>query len=922
MFLKNSLNRHLNWIELLTCLGNAPQSQVLPAIADCPDCADKLEVYQDVAELGQWYRCRSCNFLGDGLELAMRVWQLSLDDTVERLLRSGFTFDPGESLPESLEHYAEFRIGRRKKAHDFWTQAKDTARLQSNPDAVGLQRRFSRDLVWTSEEWARRGGQVYGVVSRYEVETCWQPGNVAYRKAGGDGSKHFAGGGGDRIFSGPGWDHSLVIPYYDLPGRINGFVFLGRKFRPKIDWTYHPVLSLHHQARENRNGMEAGIGFLQVADRGPHSRYGNKLFVMDDPELALRLHMRHIPEHSYSLPLLATWDGPDYRTLGAWDHLPARPLLFAGRKFTPNLILQARHTGSPLALIPFDIDDRLGATRPETVLDWLEKHTVTWEQAVEHVLTTTPPLEALDFFRKLQLPDLDITRLLQAAPEETRKRLETLVIDKTQVRVIPHGQQKLEITPWCWRNHKTKELLTDAPYVIDQVLHRTNSGTTQYRGTISFRGTHYPFLAQADIFDAAPFRWIRDYLIRHGAGMPTFKERAAKDSIAIAQQIKTPNYLAVPDAVGWQSSAKGFVFPEFTVLANGQLLNSGSGAPATGFFPCRTSKPPRALTALEVESLSQDESQVKVFWATAAAVLTNVIAPVSQSALFNVALVGRVAQLAGRYAAERLGCVVLDPRTGRQHAGAIRDAQNLLDLHTWPVFLTRPPNEVNLTLPASVLGALPQPAFVSADALDAAICALDPSWVVFDTSERCSKPAAVPLGGDLVIATYLQSLARRRFQLNLDDDPLLAVLDDLADWFTQQEGDASVIHDARSLIQVGLRTAGAERFAHLLARAIDTGACFRQGDGEKYRRGQAVIARMNDGNYHIPFVTVRRITDNRGFPCPDARLICDALDTAGVQYSEAEIGGEPGWLVPADWLDRTMRRFRAQSRGYLKVVSE
>lgn len=922
MFPRNSLNRHLDWTELLTCLGRPPRRQPLPAIAECPGCASVLEVYQDVAELGQWYRCRGCGFLGDGIELAMLVWDLSLDDTVERLLHSDFSFDYGESLPENLENYEVFRIKRRQKARDFWYAAKETARLQNNPGAVSLQRRFTRDLNWTAEEWAAHGGQLYGVTTKADTELCWQPGNVAYRKAGGDGSKHVAGGGKDRIFNSAGWDDVLVVPYYDLPGRHNGFLFIGREARPKTDWIYHSVLRLTQQAREDNGGtgrMEAGVAFLPVMELPAHPKFGDKLFVIDDPGLALRMHLLHIAENERPLPLLASWDGPDYRTFALWDHLPPRPLLFAGSAFTPNMILQARRTGSPLALLPPSTHKKLEAARPESILTQLEKHTVNWEAAVEHVLTTLPPIEAADFFRKLKLPDLDVIRFYQSAPPAVQKRLESLVIDSAQVRLLPLGQQKIEVTPWCWRYNKTKEIMTDAPFVIDQVTHRQNSQVTQYRGTISFRGAHYPFLAQADIFDAEPFKWVRDFLVRNGAGLPTYKNRASHHAMQLSQQIKTPDYLSVPDAIGWQANAKGFVFPDFTIQANGAILNSGSGAPATGLFPCRRFSAPRELSALELEALAQDEPQTRIFWATTVAVLVGAIAPVTRTPLFNVAITGRVTQLAGRFAAETLGCVILDPRTGRQHAGAVRDAQNLLDLHTWPVFMTRPPNETHLGMPANVLGSLPQPTFVTADPLDAALCALDSNWLVLETTEKCSRPAALPAGADAVVPAYLLDLANRRFQLDTAE-PFKALRDDLTNWFERQGGKTDVIVASAELFRVQDTTNGADRIAHLLARALDSGTCFSQGEEAKYRRNQSAIMRMNDGKVHIPGVTLRRIAASRGFPHPDDRAISDAFDESQLKYAEAEVGGEFGWLVPAKWFDRQVRQFRTVSRGFPKLA--
>lgn len=102
-----SLNEHVYWSYLSGHLGLSSFDPVLPTSTACPLClAGEMSVFDDPVEGGQWFHCPDCGRQGDMIELAAKVWSLSLPATIHKLVRNSYHL-PHE--PQDIGQYL-FRL--------------------------------------------------------------------------------------------------------------------------------------------------------------------------------------------------------------------------------------------------------------------------------------------------------------------------------------------------------------------------------------------------------------------------------------------------------------------------------------------------------------------------------------------------------------------------------------------------------------------------------------------------------------------------------------------------------------------------------------------------------------------------------------------------------------------------------------------
>ena len=113
-----------------------------------------------------------------------------------------------------------------------------------------------------------------------------------------------------------------MLAYYDLPGRIAACSFVGREANPRTDVVFKMTRYLSRTAVDR----DAGVAFLMDPRLPAHPRFGQTIFVLDDPVVALRLQLAHLRDHVHPLPLLVI--SPDAPARAAWQWLPQRRWVF------------------------------------------------------------------------------------------------------------------------------------------------------------------------------------------------------------------------------------------------------------------------------------------------------------------------------------------------------------------------------------------------------------------------------------------------------------------------------------------------------------------------------------------------------------------------------------------------------------------
>ncbi len=174
--------------------------------------------------------------------------------------------------------------------------------------------------------WLTQGGRFVGVAKCTDIQNLFHPGSYAVQpRSNRDGKTSPRRGGGpgrSRLFSGEDWDDALVIPFQDLPGRICGFLMIGRKGDPQAGDIFFKAANLQPSSVPLR---EAGLGMLDALEDGAVEPFGDTLFVFGDPIVGLHLQGRTFKMHCQPLPIVLSFYGPGAQTRAAWAQFSWAP---------------------------------------------------------------------------------------------------------------------------------------------------------------------------------------------------------------------------------------------------------------------------------------------------------------------------------------------------------------------------------------------------------------------------------------------------------------------------------------------------------------------------------------------------------------------------------------------------------------------
>ena len=124
-----SLNALVPWSLLLDVLELNVRLLVLPARVQCPLCKqEQLNITEDYLAGGQWFHCRNCKESGDMIELAAKVWGLSIEATIIKLMRRGIDL-PVDDV--TVHNYLTGHIEYRERLCRLWGQAQPHVYRQS-----------------------------------------------------------------------------------------------------------------------------------------------------------------------------------------------------------------------------------------------------------------------------------------------------------------------------------------------------------------------------------------------------------------------------------------------------------------------------------------------------------------------------------------------------------------------------------------------------------------------------------------------------------------------------------------------------------------------------------------------------------------------------------------------------------------------
>jgi hypothetical protein len=321
-----SLDRQTAPEDLLGILNlQAAQTLSLKARA-CPLChTPSLNIMPDMVHGGEWMYCRRCQFGGDVIEFVARRWKLSVETAVDTLIDEGVITASAES--DEVRQYVDHHAGYRERLRMFWEVARRKPVHDSTIATRILLRRFSQSEPSLHGDWLTRGGRIFGITDFASLANLYA--SSASPGANSTKQKRSIQSIQAQVaahFSGEGWEELVITPIYDLPGRISGFVAVGREGDVHAgDYVCLPARLLDAHAAQ----QELGIAMLSVLDADTSPDLRNIVVLVDDPEVAMMLHGMHCRDSRLALPLVVIPQGRIPRN-PLPPPLPKKGLIFWG----------------------------------------------------------------------------------------------------------------------------------------------------------------------------------------------------------------------------------------------------------------------------------------------------------------------------------------------------------------------------------------------------------------------------------------------------------------------------------------------------------------------------------------------------------------------------------------------------------------
>lgn len=861
------MRRH-NHLRALAALGLSLEKPAFPAILQCPHCQQNtLHVFDDILTDGLWLNCTACAAHGDIITFGAGIWNLSLPDTLTKFSDAGIVTE--NDAARVIGDYDRC-LAKQKAAENFWFDAE--SQVWNHGDDVIACR--LREL---------------GV--RNEIEGCYGLLGVAHYDQIAKVCAEMGRAKPPRLRDGGA---ALVFPFYDLPGRLTGFLI----------WQYNEI----HESKQTFLSMsgyraqkpEAGYFLLNTLLGPAPDIFKGVQFVCDDPLWVIKTQCEYLARHMQTLPLAASYSGPEAESYGTtWSALPTGSRIFHGTTPTPELISRACNAKGYVAVLPPQTHVRKPSGRAvdQAILGRLASLRVnakTWQQILRETVTGVSELHAQAFIQRLTVPHDKLGIFLDKCADTFSKDFKERVLASVKMAlaapVRTHRRRIAIERDTGWWNQMGQQI-SNARVAISKVM-QADTGDKVYSGVIYMDGQEYTFSDSARRIERMGLlAYAAAVMAPHGK-LVIFDRSWNKTSHMIAMQLRPPKLINVATRSGWDENTNTFRFAKY------EITHAGDVQPTQAWASRKTVKTfpePATIAPLPLRDLLTPAHENSFVWAFTAAVLGNLVAPILRKDCIATAINLQNFDVAHRVAAT-LGCDV-EQTTVLQRRNAHRFLNNITANATWPVvgysafnddvFNPHVPKYFNQPL----ILRLPQ---------QTTVAGLSYGW-------QAIKEAPTRLDYDLdplryILPAYVQRVLKNRFQaFGAVDNIHETVLKDLHAWMTEIYGFAFNLVHAASL--TAYPTAAHTELMRELGNAICAGKIDVLPVPRSSRQtGNYILRKKTD--WWLNRRAVDRYFYSAQSIVPNWLSIIDLLQQDGVYSGEETIHNMHGLLVKADWCDQ------------------
>ena len=918
-----SLACSVPWTRLLLHLGMKCGTSRLPATVGCPLCREKkgtLRVYRDFLLNAEWLYCHTCRFAGDIIEFAAAVWDVEVAEAVERLRRKELLLaDLGD---DRVELYLDQVVGLRERLREFEQNSVKHLTRDNDGGLYPLLRKFRVERLVGESRWLNHGSTIVWGAGRREVEDLIHP--MSYEETlrqnhnGNKSIRRGSGAGRSRIFKGSGWGDVLVVPHYDLPGRVCGLTILGRNGDVENGDVLFRPLQIGGNRRATR---ECGVSSLRNLIGKPHKDFGDTVFVIADPFVALDLQLWHYEGYDTPLPIVGSALDERFVPRHVFDQLPTRRLIFWAPKRDYRLFRQAKACNgivSRLSVTSRQLRRQPGLATAKAWLYQIAKRADPWQDVLLDDLDQLDDFDAQNLLSGLDLTTAELDRITADFDSDTVSRAERLNMDAVRQQRVTINNQTIIEASGKWSLEESGEEICNGVVRIEETV-QTHAGRSYYSGWAQISGCELrnSFVLNSDrVHKRGLLPCVRDVLLADRKTPQTlnFNRRFAKDSLNIALQFHEPKTTYAADRVGWCEDGDTLFLPQFSLdwpsdVADGSfVVESGESVPAADWEP-----PESSDLGMRSAVLTEDAPDVALLWAVAACVAERIISGLHFKRPHPVVIEGSSAD-AAMVAAEVLGCLrssMLSPRS----KVSVDDVIYVCEKHELPTVL--PIRTWTDTASAVLCSRRTDSVVVNGSRLAAKSLCTQGRWHVIRSKERVQYIRdEVQDAARQLLPRYLKHALGRATTLysSTQSEPFIhRIFRDMTAWLEPSGSDTSVIQRAQSLLTAAGTQAPFEVYQELLFKFVKSGD-IRVTLGVELVAGEHMQVHIDERTRKawIPKEAVSRVLAQKKAPPIDNQAITTSMREHLMVEGEHELGDVPGWVVPlvGEWqkLDRMADR--------------
>ena len=608
----NALSKYVEHSNVLQVLGREVKS-LLPISCQCPFCPGTLTVYSDPI-VSSWYHCPACNFAGDSIDLYKQARNISDSHTaVQSMVKEGIKFN----ITPSTEIINNYDLGIPtviKRGRTFWEAAKaEMSGTAIAPHSIDLLHKYCIYSGWSQISWPDKLGRWIGSTT-FKMLNDYDIVDHHTKKR---------------------WNNALVMPLYDVPGRIRGFTFLSNR---TLD-----MLELNIREGGDFGYSDGGLMFLDAITGS------DTVFALGNSLSALQLHIKNFTSSNKPIPVIAFNENTKF----AWDCLVGRRVILWDYDINPALIRHATRlfradiSPRPQFAKPFEyqsIYEAFRRRRPVSeITETMLKHAKPWNIVLKDHLLSLPTATAALFLEQVELEPQDKDKLIDCctAAEKAKIKLcfDGAVIEQERIygrSVVVEKPDGYYLRTFCRKPHgglqKDDKRISNVKIDVEQAIRYPHRSETIYSGKILVNGRALPFddLTESDTDNI--FQWISRRILDSGIGYPQVVKEWEKRLFSLAVTMQVPVVRKGIDFVGRENN--GICLPT-VMIKEGEIIPHDRKTISTKALPLSKVPAPSESDEVVFDNLLTDTAANKNFWAILSIVISDLLTGISVPILLS-----------------------------------------------------------------------------------------------------------------------------------------------------------------------------------------------------------------------------------------------------------------------------------------------